>query len=76
MVLKAWNKCNRSSYYMKLKEILEKENKRVTYEWDALMKKYGTNYDAMTQDGKDACCALAEKQGERSHNMWKAIERL
>jgi len=51
---------------VKLEDALEKENKRVTYEWDALMEKYGTFYDQMTEEGKAACCALAEKQGDRS----------
>jgi len=51
---------------MSLQDAIDKENKRVSYEWAALMEKHGEYYDAMTDEGKAACCALAEKQGERS----------
>lgn len=44
----------------------DKLNKRTTYEWNEFMKKYGSNYDELSEEGKRVACNLAEKQGERS----------
>jgi hypothetical protein len=68
--------CGQAGEVVKLEDAIEKENKRVTYEWEVLMEKYGKSYDEMTNEGKKAACDLADKQGERSSNMWKTIERL
>lgn len=60
-----------------LAKLIEKENKRVSYEWDAFLAKYGpiNNYDELSEEGKRAACELAEKQGDR-HNAILGIEHV
>lgn len=55
-----------------MQHLFDKLNKRTTYEWDAFMKEYGNSWEELTEEGKRKAVELAEKQGDRSSEVWNA----
>jgi len=53
----------------KLSENIQRENQRVTYEWDAFMKKYPQCWDDLPGNGKSEAIQLAERQGVRLNRI-------
>ena len=60
--------------YERLKITLEKDNDRVTFEWDKFLGENPCkNWNDLTQEAQQKATALAELQGNRSVSIFKKI---